>query len=237
MSVKQELLDLKEAREGLRKELEDVNSTFTSLYNSKLLLEQKVESLRTRTSALAKSLLEKAQKDLDALTLEVDAVQEQKTQLEQALEENQKNISEREEDFSLYIQEQSNMMVSTFLEYLKSHSEEIGLELRKTYSFIPVTSYQKDRYGGCHVPTGNFGIYDTTTKTFVISSSNFYFGKVLYTFSRGTYDELICHTSNWYKQYKSRFVSVFLDTLAEHYNYGKTFKLTFNGRDFTLELV
>jgi len=237
LSVKQEILDLKEAREGLRKELDDVTSTFTSLYNSKLLLEQKVENLRTRSSPLAKSLLEKAQKNLDALTLEVDAVQEQKAQLEQALAENQKNISEREEDFSLYIQEQSNMMISTFLEYLKEHSEEIGLELKKTYGFIPVTSYENDRYGGCYVPTGNFGIYDKSTKSFVVSSSNFYFGKVLYTFSRGTYDELICHHSNWYKQYESRFVSVFLDTLANHYNYGETFKLTFNGCDFTLELV
>jgi len=133
--------------------------------------------------------------------------------------------------------QQSNMMISTFLEYLKEHSEEIGLELKKTYGFIPVTSYENDRYGGCYVPTGNFGIYDKSTKLFVVSSSNFYFGKVLYTFSRGTYDELICHHSNWYKQYESRFVSVFLDTLANHYNYGETFKLTFNGCDFTLELV
>ena len=65
MSVKQEILDLKEAQEELRKKLEDVTSTLTSLSNSKLPLEQKVEDLRTRFSPLAKSLLEKAQKELE----------------------------------------------------------------------------------------------------------------------------------------------------------------------------
>ena len=94
MSVKQEILDLKEAQEEIRKKLEDVTSTLTSLSNSKLPLEQKVEDLRTRFSPLAKSLLEKAQKDLDTLNQEILCVQEQQTQLEQALAENQKNIVE-----------------------------------------------------------------------------------------------------------------------------------------------
>jgi len=238
LSVKQELLDLKEVREELRKKLEDVTTTLISLTNSKLLLEQRVENLRTRFSPLAKSLLEKVQKDLDTLNQEVDTVEEQKTQLEQALAENQRNIVEREDNYSSYIKEQSYMMVSTFLQYVKEHALEIGLELNKAYSFIPVTSYEDDRYGGCHVPTGNFGIYDKSTKSFVVTSSDFYFNKKLYDFKRGTYEELVCIYSDWYKEYQYRFASVFSDTLAEHYNYGETFKLTFSSnQDFTLELV
>ena len=65
MSVKQEILDLKETQEELREKLDAVTSTLTSLSNSKLPLEQKVENLRTRFSPLAKSLLEKAQKELE----------------------------------------------------------------------------------------------------------------------------------------------------------------------------
>ena len=238
MSVKQELLDLKEAREGLRKQLEDVNSTLTSLCNSKLPLEQKVENLRIRFSPLAKSLLEKVQADLDALNKELSVAQEQKAQLEQSLVENQKNIAAREDDYSPYIREQCNTMISTFLEYLKEHAVEIGLQLQKTYNFLPVTSYKNDRYGGCYVPTGNFGIYDKSTKSFIVTSSDFYFSKALYDIKRGAYDELICMYSQWYKEYQYGFVLVFFDTLAKRYNYGETFKLTIdNDQDFTLELV
>lgn len=238
MSIKQEILDLKEAQEELRKKLEAVTSALTSLSNSKLPLEQKVEDLRTRFSPLAKSLLEKTQKDLDALNQEIETLEEKKTQLEQALAENQKQIVEREEDYSSYIQEQSNMMVSTFLEYLKEHAVEIGLELKKTYSFLPVTTYEDDRYGGCHVPTGNFGIYENSTKSFIVSSNNFYFNKRLCNFSRGDLDELVYSYSDWYNEYRYCFVLVFFDTLAKRYNYGETFKLTIsNDQDFTLELV
>lgn len=237
MSVKQELLDLTEVRENLRKQLENANSTLTTLSNSKSLSQQKVDNLKTRTSPLAKSLLEKAQEELDALNHEISSVQAQKAQLEKALAENQKNISEREDDTYLYIQEQSNMMVSTFLEYLRNHSEEIGLEINKTYSFIPITSYEDDRYGGCYAPTGNFGIYDKTSESFIISSTNFYFTKLVCTYSRDSYDALVCHPTDWYKQYTTRFISMFIETLAEHYDYQEYFELTINGNDFTLELV
>jgi len=238
LSVKQEILDLKEAQEELREKLDSVTSALTSLSNSKLPLKQKVEDLRTRFSPLAKSLLEKTQKDLDALNQEIGTLEEQKTQLEQALSENQKQIVEKEEDYSSYIQEQSNMMVSAFLEYLKEHAEEIGLELKRTFSFLAVTTYEDDRYGGCYVPTGNFSIYDQSTKSFIVSTKDFQFNKVLCNFSRGVLDELVCTYSDWYKQYQSSFVSVFFDTLAKQYNYEETFKLTIsNNHDFTLELV
>ena len=155
------------------------------------------------------------------------------------LESSVRHITTRENDSSSYIREQSNMMISNFLEYLNEHAVEIGLQLQKTYSFIPVTSYEDDRYGGCHVPTGNFGIYDKSTKSFIVTSSDFYFSKELYDIKRGFLDELICRYSNWYKEYEYSFVLVFFDTLAKRYNYGETFKLTFNSnnRDFTLELV
>lgn len=238
MSIKQELIELKEAREDLREKLKNVTSTLTTLSNSQSLLQQKVESFKTRTSPLAKSLLEKTQKELDTLNQEVSSVKEQKKQLEKALAENQKNISEREDDTLLYIQEQSNMIVSSFLKYLRNHSEEIGLEIKKVYSFLPITRREWYRGDLCDVPTGNLGIYDDNTKSFIVSSTDFYFTQSLYTLLfNNEYECSECHFSKWFMKYHKRFVSVFLETLAERYDYEECFKLTIDGNNFTLELV
>lgn len=128
-------------------------------------------------------------------------------------------------------------MVSTFLEYLGNNLEAIGLETKKTYTVMEVADFQNDRYGGCYSPTGSIGIYDESAKSFIVSSSDFYFKNTLCTFDRGIYDNLICHYSNWYTEYRNRFISVLLETLEKNYTYGEFFKLTIEDSRFTLELV
>ena len=128
-------------------------------------------------------------------------------------------------------------MIFDFLEYIGNHMEELGLEIKKTFSVIEVPQFRDDRYNGCYIPTGNIGIYDESNKTFIASSKDFYFKKELYSLSRDTYDSLICTVTGWYEGYRDYFISYFLEALKESYTYGNYFKLTIESPYITLELV
>lgn len=218
----------------------DITSTLESLYSQRDFLVQRKESLDGRTSSLAQTLLKKTQSELDAKNQEISLAEKKKAELQIALDQNEKAISDRENNTVLYIQEQSKLIVLEFLRYLKTHSEEIGIELKKTYRIMEVLEYENDRYGGCYTPTGHVGIYDISTKTFIAKSKDFYFKNLLCTYERGELDELHCHFTGWYKEYRSRFISEIIETLKKdyyYYSYDETFSLTITDSEFTLELV
>lgn len=224
----------------LTMQMAGITSTLESLYSQRDFLVQRKESLVGRTSSLAQTLLGKTQGELDAQNQKISSAEKKKAELQITLDENENAISERENNTTLYIQEQSKLIVFEFLRYLKTHSEEIGLELKKTYRVMEVLKYEDDRYGGCYCPTGHVGIYDNSTKTFIAQSKDFYFKNVLCTFKRGDLDDLHCHFTDWYKEYRSRFISEVIETLKKDYydySYDESFSLTITDSEFTLELV
>lgn len=237
MSVHDELTTLKGAREDLEKKLAEICPILDNLYAKRNSLVQKAETLKTRTSSLAQTLLEKVQEELEKLNQEI--VQAEKTQAEvkKEIEENQQSISLREDDTTLYIKEQSSIMVSKFLEYIENHLEAIGEEIKMTFYIQGVTSYKEDRYYGCHIPTGDIGIYNESKEFFIVKSNDFYFKDTLYTLTRGEYDALVCNETEWYKAYRNQFILLLLETLEKNYTYGEFFKLTIENSCFTLELV
>lgn len=237
MSVKQELANLRATQKSLNLQIADISSTLEGLCAQRDSLWQRKESLEARTSSLAQTLLEKTQGEIDELNRKIFPLQNQKAELQITLEQNEKDIYERENDTSLYIQEQSKLIVSEFLEYLGKHLEDIGLEFQKNYCVMGVTEYENDRYGGCYSPTGHVGIYDKSAKTFVAQSKDFYFKNTLCTFGRGQYDELLCFSTDWYKEYRARFIPKVIEVLKENYSYGEFFSLTITDSEFTLELV
>lgn len=237
LSVKNELIALKGAREDLEKQLAEICSTLDKLYAQKVPLVQKAEILSTRTSSLAQTLLEKVQEELENVNQEIAQTESRQAEVKKEIAENQQNILQREDDVGLYINEQSSIMVSTFFEYMRSHLEELGVEIKKNFRIMEVTRYKDDRYNGCHVPTGDIGIYDESKETFIVSSNDFYFKNNLYTITRGQYDALVCNETEWYKAYRNQFISHLLETLEKSYTFGEFFKLTIEDSYFTLELV
>ena len=237
MSVKNELTTLKRTREDLGKRMAEICSTLDNLYAKRNPLVQKVETLKTRTSSLAQTLLEKAQDELEKLNKEISQVEKEQSEVKKEIKENQQSISLREDDTTLYIKEQSSIMVSKFLEYIENHLEAIGEEIKMTFYIQGVTSYKEDRHYGCYVPTGDIGIYKESKEFFIVKSNDFYFKDTLYTFTRGEYDALVCNLTEWYEVYRNRFILLLLETLEKNYTYSEFFKLTIGNSCFTLELV
>lgn len=237
MSVQNELTTLKRTREDFEKKLAEICSTLDNLYVKRAPLVQKAETLSTRTSSLAQTLLEKVQEELENVNQEIAQAEKRQTEVKKEIEEIQQNILQREDDAGLYINDQAPIMISTFLEYMRDHLEELGVEIKKTFRITEVAHFHNDRYCGCYVPTGNIGIYDESNESFIVISKDFYFTKNLCTFTRGEYDELRCHYTEWYKAYRNHFISRLFETLEKNYTYGEFFKLTIEDPYFTLELV
>lgn len=237
MSVKNELTTLKRTREDLEKKMAEICSTLDNFYAKRNPLVQKVEALKTRTSSLAQTLLEKVQEELEKLNKEISQVEKEQAEVKKEIEENQQSISLREDDTTLYIKEQSSIMVSKFLEYIEEHLEALGEEIKMTFYIKEVPFYKEDRYYGCHVPTGDIGIYNESKDFFIVKSNDFYFEDTLYTLTRGEYDALVCNLTEWYKVYRNRFILILLEILEKNYTYSEFFKLTIGTSCFTLELV
>jgi len=237
LSVKNELTTLKRTREDLEKRMAEICSTLDNLYAKRNSLVQKVETLKTRTSSLAQTLLEKVQDELEKLNKEISQVEKEQSEVKREIEENQQSISLREDDTTLYIKEQSSIMVSKFLEYIENHLEAIGEKIKTTFYIKGISFYKEDRHYGCYVPTGDIGICDESKEIVIAKSNDFYFENTLYTLTRDEYDALVCNPTEWYKVYRNRFILLLVETLEKNYTYSEFFKLTIGNSCFTLELV
>ena len=202
LSIKNELITLKQEKEELEKRLSEICSTLDNLYDQKRPIVQRVEALSTRTSSLAQTLLEKAQEELEKVNQKIVSAKTSKNEVSKELDEIDQNISEREDDFSLYIKEQAPIMISTFIEYIRSHLEDIGAEIQKKYIIKEVSEDIGGRFSTLNVPTGIIGIYDESKKSFIVVSKDFYFDYELYTIiDSRCYSELKCSETEWYTNY------------------------------------
>lgn len=236
LSFKHKLEELLNERKVLNEKLEPISAELSKLYAEKNSLIVKAKQFCIHTSSLAKTLLEKTNKELFEINEKIHCCEEAEIILKDKIAKIESEISERVDSPDLYIKEQSEAMANVFIEYLKANAESIGSEIKKTFQVTEITSFQEDRYGGCSIPTGKIGIYDPIAGTFIINSNDFYFSNKLYTIERGSYDALNCIYTDWYKDYRKKFISTFLKTLKRTYT-GDDFKLTIKNPKFTLELV
>lgn len=239
MSIRNNLKKLEHSKELLEKDLEEFRNTINNLYNEKTSLDEKSRILGTKTSSLAKNLLEKVQKQLEELNQQIEQEEEKKSADEKKLNEINQEIWGLTDDPCLYIEEQSSNMVSAFLEYVGNNLEDIGSRIKSSYQIKEVTKFYNDRYNGCDVPTGSIGIYDKTNQCFIVSSKDFYFEREIYSLDRDEYDDsLICKKTDWYRTYYNNFISTLIKSLKKNYCLDQTLKLTIEeASSFTLELV
>ena len=236
MSVKQELEELINRRKELENWLKPITTGLAEMYSERNSLGEKVEKLRNRTSNLAKELLEETKEKLSVINQSIADGEESKAEFEEKIAEVNNEISKRIDFTDLYIKEQSEAMTKSFLEYIKVNSESIGNEISKTFKVSAITYFKDDRYGGCHVPTGNIGIFEENKIESIISSTDFYFKGLIAKVERGEYDELVCSYTDWFKEYLKKFKATFLETLNNQFS-SENFNLTIDNPNFTLELV
>lgn len=236
MSIKEELTTLKEEKEVFENTLAEINSALNKLIADRDAIVQKLETLKTKSSPLAKKILEKVQKELEEVNNKIFLKEKLQEQTKKDIEECQQNILLRKEDAGFYIEEQSIMMISNFLDYIEKHLEDIGIKIKETFLIKEITSNIGDRSQDLNVPTGNIGIFVGSNNMLIAISKDFYFKKILYTTTAEGY-WVKCNYTEWYETYYKNFVSFLLKTLKKNYTYGDFFNLTIEDSSFTLELV
>lgn len=236
MSIKQELEALNSKRKRLELQLEPFTNGLTQLYSERDFLNEKANNLRNRTSNLAKELFQKTIKERSVINQQIASAEEAKKEIKEKISEIDSEISKRIDSTDFYIKEQAEAMTKAFLEYIKSNRESIGNEITKTFKVSEITYFKDDRYGGCHVPTGNVGIFEENKIESIISSTDFYFKDLIAKVERGEYDALICHYTDWFEEYLKKFKAAFLETLNNQFS-SEDFNLTIDNPNFTLELV
>lgn len=237
--VAAELEKLKEERTEVEKDILAFTTAIINLKKTEAEYQEKLNVLGTKTSELAAKITAKTQRDLNAIKEAISEKETIKNKKEAYSREIEKKISEREDDTTLYIQEQCNLMVEEFMKYIKRNAEEIGNQIKKTFVIKSVSIKIDDRYGPYYTPTGNVGIYNKSDEhLYITKSEGFYFENILCTCERGEYDNITCSCTEWYKEYLKKFSSIFLKTLEEKFD-SRDFKLSINKphKTFTLELV
>ena len=221
-----------------RSDIEVCNRQIECLNSEKSFLENKLKAFNTKTSKLASELAEKTKKEIDKLNENLVKESQKKANLEEELKNLEEKISERKDDVTLYIQEQSERMVKEVLKYIKDNKHELGNSIKTTFNIEAFRKTEEDRYGDYSIPTGEVQVTIKGEK--ITISEDFYFQENLYTTKRDPqYDYVSVKYTEWFCEYLKKFSSIFLKTLKEKYNLAETFELKINEpqNSFTLELV
>ena len=222
MSVKAELALFKEQQQRLQTDLANIQSDLDYMYAQRDDLSKEVEEFESRKSSLAQQLAEDCKAELSELDANISCAQKEQSGLQQSLDEVEEKILVREQDTTLYIQEQVDRMIPEVLKYIQNHWKEIGRSVKKSF-------YIKDREE--YVYTAVIGIYDENIC--ITQTQDYYFYKLLSSQVSKNHSE----KTSWYVTYLCDFQNAFYKKLKESWPYEETFNLTFEGTTFTLELV
>lgn len=273
MSIKKELREkskmikkkkntLERKKKYFKKKLRKICSILNDLNITKKSIEQKERLVQNMESSLSKTLFKKQEKELTKVNNKLNKVIEKKDKNEKKLKETNKKIKElnderfkMENDFNLYIEEQSTIMSNKFIKYIRNHIEDIGVEIKKTYKIEPKTLLIWCGKYTYYQPTGIIEIYELKKsfdaisevyyyqgmkeymyESIIVSSKDFYFKKKLYTIYTDDKGTIVNYT-DWFKNYYNSFISNFSKKLKENYSFDEDLKLTIKGSYITLELV
>lgn len=240
MTVKTELERLKKKKEELEKDKRMLEKALDELISQKTALQRKEEELSQRKSPLAHTLQAQNQKKLDEVLEKIVVKSLENARVEKELQDIQEGIDARENDTTLYIQEQVHLMVPQFLEWVAKNKEAIGYDIKRSFRVGGVTRQEVSRYGEYYYPIGNMGIFADEQKTNevpIICSNDFYFRRSCYNTEQVAYDSVIVKLTDWYTTYARDFTKALLEELEASYDLGEELKLTIESPKFTLELV
>lgn len=186
MTVKTELERLKKKKEELEKDKRMLEKALDELISQKTALQRKEEELSQRKSPLAHTLQAQNQKKLDEVLEKIVVKSLENARVEKELQEIQEGIDARENDTTLYIQEQVQLMVPQFLEWVVKNKAAIGYDITRSFYIAGVVAWNRAFDVDCY--TGDVGIFDKgdypAVET-IICSENFYFKQLRYQAEEG----------------------------------------------------
>lgn len=237
MSVAEELKNLKFTQKTLKAQLNQICENLAQLYKKRDFLKRKIEQLKSKTSQLARRVEKGVKEELEALEEKIGQNEAERARIDKKLHETNVAIEERENETSIYVEEQVKRMVSIVRAYIKDYEYDIGRDLRREFSIHAEEAVVQERYGDYNIPTGKIIIHDEKRGP-ITATCDFYFKQELYTISREpNLEYVIVHQTEWYQKYFENFVQTFLKTLEKQYSNSKELKLTIRECGFTLELV
>ncbi|MCI9039359.1 MAG: hypothetical protein HFJ29_05770 [Clostridia bacterium] len=238
MTVKTELERLKKQKEGLEKDRNKEAKELEAIIRERNSLEDKRRELEGRTSTLAQKL-QHANK-IDLALKEKSILEKEKVlrDMEAELQRIQEGIDARENDTTLYIQEQVHLMVPQFLEWVAKNKEAIGYDITRSFYVAGVVAWNNAYDVDCY--TGDVGIFDKgdypAVET-IVCSENFYFNQTCSIVEDDRRYGRNVKKTDWYAKYLEDFTKALLEELEAAYNLGEELKLTIASPSFTLELV
>lgn len=237
MSVAEDLKNLKFRQKNLQEQSNQIRANLAELYKRRDFLKEQIEQLKAKTSQIARRIEKGVKEELCALEDKIEQDEAKKEQKDRKLQEINSAIAERENETSIYIEEQVKRMVQIVLAYIKDYEYDIGRDLRREFSIHAEEAVVQERYGDYNIPTGKIIIHDEKRGP-ITATCDFYFKQELYTISREpNLEYVIVHQTEWYQKYFENFVQTFLKTLEKQYSNSKELKLTIRESGFTLELV
>ena len=239
MTVKKELEQLKEDKEDWEKDKRIMEKALFELLLQEANLQTKGEKLSSKKSSLAQTIQAKNQKELEEVKRQIAGKREFIAEVQGKLQRTQGEIDIRENDTTLYIQEQVHLMVPQFLEWVEKNKEAIGDDITRSFYIKGVVAWNNAYDVDCY--TGDVGIFEESKDpeeefTCIVSSENFYF-KQICSHVEDNYMGRTVKKTDWYTQYLEDFTKALLEGLEASYDLGEELKLTIESPDFTLELV
>lgn len=240
MTIKTELKQFKKDKEEWEKEKRIMEKALFELLLQETNLQTKGEKLSSKKSSLAQTLQAKNQKELEEVKRKIAGKRECIAEVQGKLQRTQGEIDARENDTTLYIQEQVHLMVPKFLEWVEKNKEAIGDDITRSFYIKGVVAWNNAYDVDCY--TGDVGIFEESKDpeekfTCIVSSADFYFNQTCNIVEDDQRCGRIVKKTDWYAQYLADFTKALLEDLELLYNLGEELQLTIESPNFTLELV
>ena len=237
MSIKNEIPRLRERETCLASVFVKMGNILNICFEDRRCINGRLNVFKIWDSALAKKLARHLDGELANLDKNIAELEIKKKEVEEALNDIRKKLSERLEDTTLYIQEQLVTMITRVLEYIRKHQEEIGYDIQRTFIIKDVELQRNWGSDYFYVPTGNIMVQDSSNDFQIAVTGNYYFENKLYDVEIDSYSGHYVAFTSWYKEYFNNFVELFMSELKKEFCFDDTFKLTIEDNKFTLELV
>ena len=233
MTITERITELKNELKELEKQKEKVNNTIKAESEKlqKLLVDK--EALEALKSDLAKILLSRVKNEIISLENSIPFHKKRAIDIDEKYVIITEALDRILSDTDDFIDEQTDIMVNTTLDFIEHNMDKIGIELVYKFYIDPVTL--RNTFENYHYPIGKIEIKGSSAFNLI---SDFPFEEKLY--------DVYCVMesspkyvvySPWFENYLSKFRSEFLRKLKARFKLTTEFELINDDTSFTLKLL
>jgi len=184
-------------------------------------------------SDLSKIILARTKREIAELGISISSKNNQLIAINKKYEEVENALKRLLSDTDDFIDEQTDIMVNTTLDFIERNMDKIGMELVYKFDITPVTL--RNIFGNYHYPNGKIEIRGSNTFNLI---SDFPFEEKLYdVYSVMESSPKHVVYSAWFESYLSKFRIEFLRKLKAGFKLSSEFELITDDKSFTLKLL